>query len=128
MGSTGAPLRNAMNAMPKLVQPRETQPIAKPRKVSKPRSKPAVKAKDDHLRHYANSGVGVMAALSAALNGYANAQHAEIEWAGWGMGIVASRRLDSARNAVRFIGAGRPSNRNPEVRRWDRSMATAFSN
>ena len=35
--------------------------------------------------------------------------------AGWRVGVVASRRLDSARHAVGFIGAGRPSNRNPEA-------------
>ncbi len=45
-------------------------------------------AKPDHLARYANTGVIVMAALSALLNGYANAQHATIGWAGWGMGLV----------------------------------------
>jgi hypothetical protein len=29
-----------------------------------------------------------MSALSALLTGYANAAHAEVAWAGWGMGIV----------------------------------------
>jgi hypothetical protein len=29
-----------------------------------------------------------MAVLSAALNGYANAQHAAVAWAGWGMGLT----------------------------------------
>lgn len=29
-----------------------------------------------------------MAVLSALLNGYANAQHATIPWAGWGLGLV----------------------------------------
>lgn len=58
--------------------------------VRKPRAKPAPKLanKPDHLTHYANAGVVVMAVLSALLNGYANAQHAEIGWAGWGMGLV----------------------------------------
>jgi hypothetical protein len=42
----------------------------------------------DHLTRYANAGVGVMAILSALLNGYANATHAAIAWAGWAMGLV----------------------------------------
>lgn len=33
-------------------------------------------------------GVGVMAILSALLNGYANSLHAPVAWAGWGMGIA----------------------------------------
>lgn len=60
-----------------------TKPLRKPRKVSAPKL-----AKQDNLARYANTGVIVMAALSALLNGYANAQHAEIHWAGWGMGLV----------------------------------------
>lgn len=62
---------------------------------SKPRkSKPARMEKKssvrlpDHLRTYAYAGVAVMAVLSACLNGHANAQHASVEWAGWGMGIA----------------------------------------
>ena len=62
----------------KLVQPKLVQP--------KPRAKLVVKA--DHLRHYANAGVIIMAMLSALLNGYANAMHANIAWAGWGMGLI----------------------------------------
>lgn len=65
-------------AAPKLVEPRKNRkpavaPVAKP---------------SDHLKVYANAGVGVMAILSALLNGYANATHAEVAWAGWGMGLV----------------------------------------
>lgn len=44
--------------------------------------------KSDHLHAYAMIGVGLMAVLSALLNGYANAQHAAMAWAGWGMGLV----------------------------------------
>lgn len=61
-----------------------------PKLARKPRSKvklaPAIVS--DHLYRYAMSGVIVMAALSALLNGYANAQHATIPAAGWGMGLV----------------------------------------
>jgi hypothetical protein len=32
-------------------------------------------------------GVAFMSALSALLNGYANAQHSPVAWAGWGMGV-----------------------------------------
>jgi cell division protein FtsW (lipid II flippase) len=58
-----------------------------PKKASR---KPATKkvVKSDDLHTYAVAGVGVMAILSALLNGYANAQHASIAWAGWGMGLV----------------------------------------
>ena len=57
--------------------------------------KPVVKPKPvksvvttDHTKHYAMGGVGLMAVLSAGLNGYANAQQATVVWAGWTMGIV----------------------------------------
>ena len=63
-----------------------TTPVRKPRMARKPAVKLA--SKPDHLASYANTGVIVMAALSALLNGYANAAHAEIGWAGWGMGLV----------------------------------------
>jgi hypothetical protein len=65
----------------------QTEPLKLPRK----RKARAVKVKAiaaDRLQTYANSGVGIMAVLSALLNGYANAQHATIPWAGWGMGLV----------------------------------------
>lgn len=61
-----------------------TTPVRKPRKAAAPK----LVAKQDRLTHYANAGVVVMAVLSALLNGYANAQHAAIGWAGWGMGLV----------------------------------------
>jgi len=55
---------------------------------SKPTSKPRTVKPNDRLAGYANAGVGVMAVLSALLNGYANATHATVAWAGWGMGLV----------------------------------------
>jgi len=61
-----------------------TTPVRKPRKAAAVK----VASKPDHMHAYANTGVIVMALLSALLNGYANAQHAEIGWAGWGMGLV----------------------------------------
>lgn len=42
----------------------------------------------DNLKRWALTGVVLMAVLSALLNGYANAQHATVYWAGWGMGLV----------------------------------------
>lgn len=39
-------------------------------------------------RHWALFGVGFTAVLSAGLNGYANAQHASVLWAGWAMGLA----------------------------------------
>lgn len=52
------------------------------------RTKPEARLKSDHLHAYAMSGVVIMAVLSALLNGYANAEHATVAWAGWGMGLV----------------------------------------
>lgn len=60
--------------------------VAKPRRVS--RKPVAAPSKPDHLHGYAMAGVVLMAMLSALLNGYANAKHATIAWAGWGMGLV----------------------------------------
>jgi hypothetical protein len=63
----------------------------KPKRVRKPRAKkpPVVQPvpRVDHLWQYATAGVAVNALLSALLNGYANAQHATVAWAGWAMGI-----------------------------------------
>lgn len=44
--------------------------------------------KPDSLTRYAIAGVVVMSVLSAGLNGYANALHATVEWAGWLMGVA----------------------------------------
>jgi Na+/proline symporter len=67
-------------AAPKLVEPKSRRkPVTKPVEVAKP---------NDHLKVYANVGVGIMAVLSALLNGYANATHAEVVWAGWAMGLA----------------------------------------
>lgn len=44
------------------------------------------KAKE--MKHWAIGGVAVMSILSAGLNGYANAQHSPIGWAGWAMGFT----------------------------------------
>jgi len=68
-----------MNTAVKLVQPRAAR---------KPVARKAATVKADHLQNYANAGVIVMALLSALLNGYANAMHASIAWAGWGMGLI----------------------------------------
>ncbi len=65
----------------------ESKPARKPAAKRQPRKVATVKA-NDNLRHYANAGVIIMAALSALLNGYANATHATVAWAGWCMGIV----------------------------------------
>lgn len=64
----------------------EAKKLQKTRKPAKGRTRAT--AKNDGLRFYATAGVIVMALMSAVLNGYANAQHASIEWAGWAMGVV----------------------------------------
>lgn len=61
--------------------------LVQPRAARKPAVKRAATVKDN-LTSYANAGVVLMALLSAMLNGYANAQHATIAWAGWGMGLI----------------------------------------
>ncbi len=65
------------------------KPARKPRaKKAPPAVQPAPAPKTDHLWVYATAGVAVNAALSMLLNGYANAHHASIAWAGWGMGLA----------------------------------------
>ena len=53
---------------------------------TKPKTKPVTH--NDNMVKWANGGVLLMATLSAALNGYANSQHATVPAAGWGMGLV----------------------------------------
>jgi len=62
--------------------------LVKPHTIRKPAVRKAATVKADNLHAYANVGVVIMAILSALLNGYANAMHASITWAGWGMGLV----------------------------------------
>lgn len=57
----------------------------KPKRKPRPKRKPKV-SDDSYLP--ALAGVGIMLTLSALLNGYANAKHSPVAWAGWGMGIV----------------------------------------
>jgi hypothetical protein len=45
-------------------------------------------AKSKALTRYALAGVVLMSALSAGLNGFANAQHSPVAWAGWVMGLA----------------------------------------
>lgn len=66
-------------AAPKLVEPKSRR---------KPATKAVATPKPDHLKLYANTGVAIMSVLSALLNGYANAAHAEVVWAGWAMGLA----------------------------------------
>jgi hypothetical protein len=67
-----------------------TTAAPKPRR--KPRTKPAPKpvppvAREADVTHWATFGVAFTLVLSAGLNGYANAQHAPVAWAGWLMGL-----------------------------------------
>src|SRR5271157_5009301 len=57
-----------------------------PKTKTKPKTKPVTH--NDNMVKWANGGVLLMATLSAALNGYANSQHATVPAAGWGMGLV----------------------------------------
>lgn len=59
----------------------ELNGVTSPRKsVRKPVT---ITGRSDGLYAYAMGGVGLMAVLSALLNGHANAQHATRAWAGW---------------------------------------------
>lgn len=66
-------------------KPRRKKPAPVPTPPS-PAPAPALRA--DRLHGYAATGVGVMAAMSALLNGYANGSHAPVAWAGWLMGLA----------------------------------------
>lgn len=59
--------------------------------VSKAKTKSAArvekKAKPGDVTAWATFGVLFTLILSGLLNGYANAQHAPVAWAGWGMGL-----------------------------------------
>jgi hypothetical protein len=72
----------------KIAEPEVKKQPRKPRAKKTPVAEPAVATKSDHLWHYATAGVAVNAGLSMLLNGYANAQHATVPWAGWGMGLA----------------------------------------
>ncbi len=50
---------------------------------TKPKTKPVTH--NDNMVKWANGGVLLMATLSAALNGYANSQHATVPAAGWAL-------------------------------------------
>ena len=53
-----------------------------------PAPKGAARAGERSVKQWATFGVGFMLVLSAALNGYANAQHSPVAWAGWLMGLA----------------------------------------
>ena len=61
-------------------------PARKPR-AGTPKS-PRATAGRPAVRVWALFGVGFMSALSAGLNGYANAQHSPVAWPGWLMGLA----------------------------------------
>ena len=68
--------------------PQAALKLEAPKIARKLRAVKVVEVKNDNLRSYVNAGVIVMSALSALLNGYANALHSDVAWAGWAMGLV----------------------------------------
>jgi hypothetical protein len=48
----------------------------------------AAKLKPDAIRRWANVGIALTLSTSAVLNGYANAAHADLPWAGWLLGLA----------------------------------------
>ena len=88
---------------------------AKKRTTAKRTPKP--KAGADGSKVWAYAGVGLMAVMSMGLNGYANAQHSPVGWAGWGMGLaipaiillvarVAGLKYKAGKIMAAKIGAG----------------------
>lgn len=75
-----------MNRVDTLLNP-PANGVHKPARRAKPRPA-AAPARPDHLYRYAVAGVAVMSALSAGLNGYANALGATIPLAGWILGLT----------------------------------------
>lgn len=82
----------AANGTPKANKPKSTK---KPKKASTPRggkTRSTLSARFKWTKltcvHWATFGVAFTAILSALLNGYANAQHATVGWAGWLMGLA----------------------------------------
>ncbi len=61
---------------------------AKAKPAAAPAPKPAAEPEADTVTAWATFGVIFTLILSAALNGYANSQHAPQAWAGWLMGIA----------------------------------------
>jgi hypothetical protein len=62
------------------------QPTRKPKPAA--RQSPRTATVRPTVRAWALFGVAFMSALSAGLNGYANAQHSPVAWAGWLMGLA----------------------------------------
>ena len=76
-----------------------TQPPKAQKKTRKPRTKavltaaacavtPTTAPHNPAVTHWGTFGVAFMLVLSAALNGFSNAQHAPAAWAGWLMGLA----------------------------------------
>lgn len=65
-------------------------PRPKGRKPTKAPEEKPVKAPEgpDRLNRWAHVGIGLSIGMSAGLNGFANAQHAQYPVAGWALGIL----------------------------------------
>lgn len=75
-----------MDTMREFVEERKGE-AKKPRRVRKPKAaKPT--PQPSPAAGWARFGVMFTLILSAGLNGYANAQHAPVAWAGWVMGLA----------------------------------------
>ncbi len=82
-----------------------------------PKRSPKPKAGSDGSKLWAYAGVALMAVMSMGLNGYTNAQHSPVGWAGWGMGLaipaiillvarVAGLKYKAGKQVAAKIGAG----------------------
>lgn len=78
-----------MTTVAEFIEERKAETTPKPRRTRKPRAKAApATTSATGAAGWAQFGVVFTLILSAALNGYANAQHAPAAWAGWLMGLA----------------------------------------
>ncbi len=97
-------------------KPKRGAKKAKPAPAATPKPAPAV-AGHASVRRWATFGVGFTLILSAGLNGYANAQHSPVAWAGWLMGLavpllvltlskVAGEKWQAGQRPVAWLAGG----------------------
>ena len=106
------------DAMPGYERPATTtKPAAKAKRKPKAAVKPAAVPGDAGVRRWATFGVAFTLALSAVLNGYANAQHSPVAFAGWLMGLsvpvlvlvlskVAGEKYRASNRPVAWLAGG----------------------
>ena len=90
-------------------QPDRLAPAPRKRRPAARKPVPAT-APNPATARWAAFGVGLTLILSAGLNGYANAQHATVAWAGWAMGVAVPVLILSLSKVAgeKWLGGQRP--------------------